>query len=185
MSTWYQAHMTAISEDKSPIANFFNLNDDSDDVRINNFTISFGCKNGPGLNFLKILKLNPKLIFLTNWQIECNTSRWCLDRYDQVSDKYKSILIQDIDYFNVEFNKKILEDYSKEYPTLLEKHLSKEKGFECFRWEMFFNDFDKCAKYLDQEEQYLEMVTPLSKIDIELDNDYSHLAWDNDYSHLE
>lgn len=175
MSVWYHIDVTAIAANKTAVAKFFNLNDSWEDVRNDHFEFSFGGKNAPGLTLPKIIEQNPDLIFLVNQQIECDTSQWLLMRFDKVSGKHQHIFIQDSGTWNNQINKRILEEYTKENPTLPEKHWSHQKGFEEFRWKMFFNDFDKCAAILNQADQYEEMTAPVSKIDIEMDNDYSHL----------
>lgn len=159
MSVWYQIHITAFSKNKTAVANFFNLNDDWTETRVDNFKFSFGCKNAPGLSIFHLLKKNPDLIFLINQEIE-DTSQWMLMRYDTASDKLDVIFIQDSisdDDGNLhsKINKKILEEYTIKYPKLVEQHSEHKEKFE---WNNLFYNFDKCTEYLNQANQYVEMV---------------------------
>lgn len=175
MSVWYHINVHVIAENKTAVAKFFNLNDSWEDVRNDHFEFSFGGKNAPGLTLHKIVEQNPDLIFLVNQSIEVDTNQWFLMRFDAVSGKHQNIFIQDMGEWNNEINKKILEEYTKENPKLVEKHLSEEKGFEQFRWNSFFYDFNKCAYMLNRADQYKDMTTPSVKADLEWDSDYSHL----------
>ncbi len=161
MSIWYDLEVTAIAENKTAVAKFFNLDDSWEDVRTDHFTFSFGGKNAPSLTLHKIMEKNPDLIFLINQSVECNTSQWFLMRFDQVSGKQQLVFVQDSGDCNNEINKRILEEYTKENPTLPEKHFANQKGFEGFRWKMFFNDFKKCAAILNNAENYKVMLATL------------------------
>lgn len=169
MSIWYHLDVTAMAADKKAVAKFFNLEDSWEEVRTSWFEFSFGGKNAPSLHLRKIMEKNPDLIFLVKQSIECETVQWFLMRFDRASGKQQNIFVQDIGPWNNQINKKILEEYSKEYPSLPAKHFAKEEGFESFRWSMFFN-FEQAADMLNRADQYGEMIDTGTETDIEFDN---------------
>ncbi len=191
MSIWYHLDVTAIAENKTAVAKFFNLKDSWDEVRTDCFEFSFGGKNAPSLHLYTIMEQNPDLIFLIKQSIECDTVQWFLMRFDKESGKQQRILIQDFGCAIQQINKKVLEEYTKEFPTLPEKHLSFEPGFEEFRWRMFLNDFSKAASMLNRAAEYEEMVVPFidgNKAGWNFkgyDGYYDDPTGDNDFSHLE
>lgn len=158
MSVWYQLHVTAMAANKTAVAKFFNLEDSWEEVRTEHFDFSFGGKNAPSLALRKIMEQNPDLIFLIRQNVECDTCQWFLMRYDVISGKQQNIFVQDSGEYNNEINKKILEEYTKAYPSLPAKHFANQKGYEGFRWEMFF-DFNNAAAMLNRAEEYKEMLT--------------------------
>lgn len=164
MSVWHHHDVSVLSRGREDIARFFNL-DPKEDVRIDCFEFSFGQKNGPGMRLGKIVEQNPELIFLVKQTIEIDAEVWWIERFDQINKKHQYILIQKFGYMENEINKKILEKYTEWCPSLPEKHFVKLKGFECFRWKSFFNDFDKVAEMLNNEDQYKEMSTVFSNED--------------------
>lgn len=159
MSIWYQLNVTAMAANKTAVAKFFNLDDSWEDVRTDTFEFSFGGKNAPSITIRKLMEQNPDLIFLINQNIECDTRQWFLMRFDQTTAEQQVIRIQDFGSFENKISKKILEEYTKEFPNLPVKHLEGQKGFEDFRWTMFFN-FEKAADFLKHSQDYKEMVNP-------------------------
>lgn len=162
MSIWYQVKVHAIARDKSAVAKFFGLDDDYKDVRTDMFEFSFGGKNAPSLTLRKIVERNPGLIFLAEQHVECDTVEWFLTRWDVDTNQQQFFWIQDFGEVTNKISKKVLEEYEKKNPELTVKHLAGKKGFEDFRWTMFFNDFDKMVEMLNHAEEYKEMVNPWS-----------------------
>lgn len=160
MSIWYQLKVHAIAKDKSAVAKFFGLSDSWEDVRTDMFEFSFGGKNAPSLSFKKIVQQNPDLIFLVEQCVECDTVGWFLTKFDVNINQQQFFWIQDFGPVTNKISKKILEEYEKENSELLAKHLAGQKGFEDFRWTMFFRNFDKTAEMLSHAEEYEEMVNP-------------------------
>jgi hypothetical protein len=165
MSIWYQLNVTAMSANGAAVAKFFNLDNSMSDVRTDTFEFSFGGKNAPSLTLRKIMEQNPDLIFLINQNIECDTRQWFLMRFDPATAEQQMIRIQDFGAAENKLNKKILEEYTKELPTLPVKHLEGQKGFEDFRWTMFFN-FEKADAMLKHSQDYKEMVNPFEHFKI-------------------
>lgn len=179
MSIWYHLDVTVIAKDKSPVAKFFGLDDDWKDVRTDTFKFSFGGKNAPSLALRKVVQQNPDLIFLVKQEVECDTVEWFVTRWDTISDQQQFFWIQSFGEVTKKISKKLLEEYNQDSPTLVSKHLEGQKGFENFRWEMFFNDFDKAADRLKHAEDYKEMVNPWKHFNIknyliEYECDYGH-----------
>jgi hypothetical protein len=165
MSIWYQLHVTAIAENKTAVAKFFNL-DPETDVRTDSFEFSFGQKNGPGMRLGKIVEQNPDIIFLVKQSVECDTVQYWIERFDAAADQHQFILIQDFGDVENKVNKKIVDKYERKLPGLAIKHLNDQKGYEGFRWSQYFNDFNKAATMLKQAEDYMEMVNPYKYFDI-------------------
>lgn len=163
MSIWYHYDVEVMGK-REALAKFLNL--ELDDVRIENFKFSFGQKNGPGLRLGKLVVQNPNLIFLVKESVEVDSVAWWIERFDKSSQKVQRVHIEDSGEYIVEINKKILEAYTKEYPTLPAKHLANERGFEGFRWSMFF-DFETAENMLNQADQYEEMVSPMDNGELE------------------
>lgn len=157
MSIWYHYDVEVMGKRES-IAKFLNLQ--LEDVRIEHLKFSFGQKNGPGLRLGELVVQNPDLIFLVKESVEVDSVAWWIERFDKDSGKIRRIHLEDSGEYVVEINKKVLDAYTKEYPTLPAKHLAREKGFEDFRWSMFF-DFETAAVMLNQSEEYKEMVSPM------------------------
>lgn len=170
MSVWYSITIEAMG-DRSAIAKLMNL--PKEDVVTDNVTLSFGGKNGPGLGVMTLVENNPDLIFLVQCNIECETVQYWITRFDLVSNKHQFIMVQDIGPWNNEINKKILEQYTQKYPSLPEKHFAnmEPENFDPFRWKLFFNDFNRMAEMLHNEEQYKEMLCVAKKEDCDLDFD--------------
>lgn len=160
MSIWYQLEVTAIAKDKSAVAKFFGLDNDYKDVRTDRFQFSFGGKNGPSLRLAKLVEQNPDLIFLVKQEIECDTVEWLITRWNINSNQQQFLLIQDFGPVSNKISKKVLEEYHKEFGETTIKHLNGERGFEDFRWESFFGDFDQSAEMLNHAEDYKEMINP-------------------------
>ena len=182
MSVWYQIDVTALAADKTAIAKFFGLNDSWEEVRTHSFEFSFSGKNAPSLSLRKIVQQNPDLVFLIKQSIEIDTEQWFITKFDAIANEHRFILIQDFGFVENKINKKILEAYTNEYPTLPPKHLENQKGFEGFRWRMFFNDFDMATLMLNQADQYQEMVPVQFKIDLDFDNDLPRFGQSGQYN---
>ena len=180
MSVWYQLNITALAANETAVAKFFGLDASREDVRTDSFEFSFGGKNGPSLHLAKIMEQNPDLIFLVKESIEGDTVQWFLMRFDKNSGTQQSIYIQDSGSYTNQINKRILEAYTQKYPILPAKHFAYEKGYEGFRWTMFFNDFDMAALMLNQADQYQEMISIITDDDFGDDCDFSHLKLDSD-----
>lgn len=178
MSTWYNYDVKAIAADEKAVKKFFNLSSDKD-VRTESFEFSFGGNNGWGMNLDQIAKQNPDIIFLVSSTVECQTGNDWIQRFDSLTNEMQEVLIYSAGYFGDEINKKILEEYGKEYPTLVAKHIANEKGYENFRWSQFFS-FNRAALILRREGQYKEMVSLITSDDCIIDNDFSHLELDSD-----
>jgi hypothetical protein len=169
MSVWYHYDVEAIAVDKRAVAKFFNL-DPETDVRVENFEFSFGQKSGAGMRLGKIVEQNPDIIFLVNESIESDTSNWWVERFDKITNEHQYIPLSTTGSYTTEINKRVLEEYTERFPNLPEKHFAGEKGYEEFRWSMFFNDFGKAASMLRRASQYQEMIMPISQEDIDFDN---------------
>lgn len=187
MSIWYQYKIEAIAptDTTEAVANFFDLTP-KEDVRIDRFSFSFGNKNGPGLRLGKIVAQNPDLIFLVEEQIECDTvSNW-LERFDKNTNEHQYVFLYTDGIVTRSINKKVLEEYEKELSGLPEKHIAKKKGFEKFRWNMFFS-YNRANRMLANAKEYKEtIVLPNSAGDQEREY-YDDPKWEenNDFSHLE
>ena len=168
MSIWYQDTVHVIAKNRAAVAKFFKLEDSFDDVRTDMFEFSFGGKNAPSLTLRKIVQENPDLIFLVKQTVEVDTEEWFLTRFDVVSNQQQFFWIQDFGQVTNKVSKKLLEDYAKDSPTLVPKHLNGEEGYEKFRWTMFINDFDKAAKMLNHAEEYKEMVNPWKHFNVKM-----------------
>lgn len=177
MSVWYHYNVKAIAVDKHAVARFFNV--DVENVYTEDFEFSFGGKNGACVRLDEIVKKNPDIIFLVEQQIECDTSNEWIERFDNITNEHQHIFLYTTGYVTTEINKQVMEEYDKAFPTLVQKHLANEKGYEGFRWSMFFNDFGRAAYMLRHAKDYEEMVTPISNDDF-VDNDFSHLERDDD-----
>jgi hypothetical protein len=173
MSTWYNYDVKAIAADEKAVKKFFNLPSD-EDVRTERFEFSFGAKNGCGMNLKQLAKQNPDIVFLVSSTIECQTGNDWIQRFDSLTNEMQEVLLYSTGEYDDEINKKVLEEYSKEYPTLVAKHLANEKGYEGFRWSQFL-DFNRAALILRREDQYKEMVSLMASDNDILDNDFSHL----------
>lgn len=182
MSVWYQHDVMAFGN-RQAIGKFFNL-DPKDDVHaIEWFEFTFGQKNVPGLRLGKIIEQNPDLIFLVKESVEASVS-WWIERYNASNDKIDDIYLYTDGYATRKINKKILEEYEKEYSGLSAKHIAKQKGYEEFRWSMFFN-FERAARMLANADQYKELVSlPRSLGELEREC-YNDPNWEEDYSHIE
>lgn len=166
MSIWYQLEVTALAKSKSPVAKFFGLDDDYKDVRTDRFQFSFGGKNAPSLTLKKIVEKNPDLIFLVKQEVEVDTVEWFVTRWDSVKNEQQFFWIQDFGSVTNKVSKKVLEQYHKEFGETTIKHLNGQKGFEDFRWEYFFGNFDQTAEMLNHAEEYREMVNPWAYFNI-------------------
>lgn len=180
MSIWYQYEVEAMSGDFIAVAKFFNL-DPAENVRINNFTFSFGMKNGPGLRLQKLQAAHPDLIFLVEERIECDTVSYWLDKFNKSTDKFQHIYLYTDGPATRRISKKALEEYSKELPSLPAKHIARQKGFEEFRWSMFIS-FERASRMLNQADEYKEMV--ILPFNNHLDDGIDDL-WSDDCGHLE
>lgn len=169
MSTWYDFDVKVMSNNSSAVAKFFNLNDTLQDVRTDWFEFSFSGKNGPSLNLNKLIEQNPDFIFLVKCSIESENISWSLSRFDRVTDTHQTISIQNISHYGSEINTKILEAYTTAYPTLPAKHFANEKGYEGFRWSMFFNNYEMASFMLSKFDQYETMRQ------VDVDDDFNHL----------
>ncbi len=168
MSIWYQHEVHAIAKDRAAVAKFFKLDDSNQDVRTDMFEFSYGGKNAPSLMLKKIVQENPDIIFLVKESIECDTVEWFVTRFSVEKNEQQFFWIQDFGSVTNKISKKVLEEYHQWSPTLVEKHLNGEEGFESFRWEMFFNDFAKVASMLDRANEYKEMISPWQAFNIKM-----------------
>lgn len=186
MSIWYQCKVKAIAADKTAVAKFFGLNDSFEDVRTDTFEFSFGGKNAPSLTLRKIVEQNPDLIFLAEQSIECDTVEQFVTRFDKIKNEQQFFWIQDFGSVTNKVSKKLLEEYDKEHPTLVLKHLNAEKGYENFRWEMLFWDFNKAADRLNRAKEYEEMVNPWKHFNVKtyiIEYEYNHGSKDEPSFH--
>ncbi len=193
MSIWYQHEVHAIAKDRAAVAKFFKLEDSNQDVRTDMFEFSYGGKNAPSLMLRKIVQENPDIIFLVKESVECDTVGWFITRFDVKTNQQQFFWIQDFGSVTNKISKKVLEEYHKSSPTLVEKHLNHQRGFENFRWEMHFNDFDKVADMLDRAPEYKEMVNPWKEFNVKTyilececnygteDEEYWHKEWQGPY----
>lgn len=166
MSVWYHYDVHTIAVDRAATARFFNLDPEKDvNAYADSFDFSFWGKNMPSLRLGKIIEQNPEMIFLVKERVEDSVS-WWIDRNDLVADQHQHIFLYTSGQVTTQINKKILEEYTKEYPTLPVKHVNGEKGFEEFRWSMFLSDFGKVATMLRRQEEYKEMVNPYKHLGI-------------------
>lgn len=156
MSIWYQIDLEATGS-REAIAKFVNL--PLEEIRTHNITLSFGGKNGPGLHLPKLVENNPDLAFLVKCAIECDTVQYWITKFDTASSTHQIIRVQNISPGTCKINTRILEEYTKECPSLPPKHFARQKGFEEFRWSMFFNDHAKMADMLNRTTQYKDMVS--------------------------
>jgi hypothetical protein len=166
MSIWYQHNVHAIAKDKAAVAKFFNLENSFEDVRTDMFEFSYGGKNAPSLTLRKIVKENPDIIFLVQEEVECDTVGWFITRFNEKINQQQFLWVQSFGAVTNKLSKKILEDYNKKYPTLVSKHLDCRKGYENFRWEIFFSDFSNNSYILDHIEDYKEMVNPWKEFNV-------------------
>lgn len=134
MSIWYQYTLIAKGSQEA-IAKFFNHR--PEDIRSDSFEISFGCKNGPGLNINKIVKQNSELIFLIKEEDDYGSSIY-LDKFDTTKDKCLSVHLSRVDYGIewVSYNSEMLDYYKKAFPEKNDK----------INWENFF--FNKDINFL-------------------------------------
>lgn len=178
MSVWYHYNLHAVGVDKRAVANFFSL--PKEKVYSEHFDLSFGGKNGACLPIDSLVKDHPDIIWLIEQQIECDTSNWWIERYDNIVGEHQAIQIQSLSFNTNEINKKVMDDYERAYPGLSKKHLAGEEGYECFRWEMFFADFGRASAMLRRAKHYEDqMVTLITDNDF-VDNDFSHLELEDD-----
>jgi hypothetical protein len=168
MSTWYQYNLHAIAVDTRAVANFFAL--PKGDIHSEYFELSFGGKNGACLPIDLLIKDHPDIIWLIEQQVECDTENIWIQRYDNIVQENQAIHLESHGFMNNEVNKRLLEEYEKEHPGLSKKHLNGEKGYERFRWSMFFSNFSKAARILRQYKDYEEMTLPTIDADVEFDN---------------
>lgn len=160
MSTWYQYTITVFGSDSS-IGKLFNI-DASDVHYIGSFDFSFGGKNGPGFRYEKVIKANPDLIFFVNQSIE--SAYFCLwvEKYDPPTNSFKRIVVENSDG---EINKKLLQEYAKKFPYLMEQH----KQGRPYEWKMFFHSVN-LHEYFKYEEAFVDMILPASEEDMVFDN---------------
>ena len=136
MSTWYQHKITVLGNQES-IGKFFNLDPKEDIHYIDSFEFLFGQKNVPGLRLGKLIEQNPNLIFLVDTTVECYSYSLWIERFDIATSTHKCINVENWNEHYTpagiyEYNKLLLEEYSKKYPTLSVKHFAREKGYESF-----------------------------------------------------
>lgn len=159
MSMWIQYDVTAFGDCRA-IGKFFKLDPENDIHYIDRFGFSFGQKNVPGMRFGKLVEQNPNLVFLVRQTTDYETT-WLLERFDTASNKTQQILVEQDGHYTEGYpssiNKRILIEYTEEFPTLPAKHLARQKGFEEFRWKMFF-DYGKISFMLSQADKYEEMA---------------------------
>lgn len=160
MSIWYQHKIKAFAKDRAAVAKFFKLDDSIHDVRTDMFEFSYGGKNAPSLTLKKIVQENPDIIFFGQENVEVDTVGFFVTRWDVVSNQQQFFWIQDFGSVSNKVSKKLLEEYEQESPGLALKHLNGQEGYEKFRWENLFFDFDKAADKLNRAEEYREMVNP-------------------------
>lgn len=154
MSVWYHYDVTIIGNKREPLAKLFGL--ESDDINTDNFEISFGRKNMPGMRLGKLIDQNPDLVFIVKESVE-NSVAWWVQKGD------KQILIEDSGDVIVEINKRVLDEYTKKYPYMMEKH----REGRPYEWKSFFYDYDKTVAMLDQADQYKEMISPMDQDDLD------------------
>ncbi len=165
MSTWYDYHITATG-DKCAIAKFFNIKPEEVNF-IDDFEFSFSAKNGAVPNLDKIAEKNPDLIFVVRQNIECDTEKWYLKRFDAATSEHKRVLVECCSgYGNKEVNKLILDKY-------LEKNPRHKQG-DPINWKYFLSDFALSAEILEHIEKYEKMVISINEEDF-LDDDFDHL----------
>lgn len=160
MSVWYSVDVTAYGDDRS-LARLLNLNPE-DVHHLDQVELSFGHKNGPGIDLEALVKANPDLIFLIESTVECFSGSVWLTRYDKLTEKTQDILLESFSYENREFNRKIVD----EYPDLL--HQFKNHG--SISWKGFCYDDNKTRELLSRAEQYEDMSSLIQIEDIEFDN---------------
>lgn len=168
MSVWYQYNLHAIAVDTRAVANFFGL--PNKDVYSEYFELSFGGKNGGCLPIDALVKDHPDIIWLIEQHVESDTENIWIQRYDNIVQENQAIHIESRGFINNEINKRLLDEYERAYPGLSKKHLDGQKGYENFRWNMFFSDFSKAAHILRQFRDYEEMRPIGFEADPDFDN---------------
>ena len=166
MSVWYKINALIIGANED-IAKFLNIPKES--VNVGFFEFSYGNKNTSGIQEEKLLKQNPNLIFLFKLFVEISAPRIWISRFDKSSNIIQTIDLENPDYS--EINKRVLEEYTKEFPTLPEKHFLNIKGYEEFRWSMFLNDYTKVSAMLNDYLNYQKMITIFKPEDELFDED--------------
>jgi len=150
MSVWHDYTIKIIGRQNS-LAKFFKQ--PVEDIRIEDFEISFGQKNGPPINLNKLIEDNSDLIFLVKETVECHTTTWWLEKGD------KHLFIMRYDYDNVEVNKHLFHEYEEKF---------QENIF--YNWEDVFNDYNAVSKLLDKADEYRQTLAIVTFSDIEFDN---------------
>jgi hypothetical protein len=159
MSVWYDYKITAFGH-PNDIAKFFDL-DPGDAHFTESFDFSFGHKSGPGIRYEKIVKKNHNLVFLVQQSVECNPPTLWIEKYDPASNEFQRILIED----NQEINKRMLAEYEKQFPYLMEQH----KNGRPYDWNLFCHRAP-LKEYLRYFDSFQQMICPISEDDIEFDN---------------
>jgi len=152
MSIWYHFNVEAYGN-REAIGKFFNLDPEEDIHYIDRFSFSFGQKNVPGMRLGKLIVNNPDLVFLVKNSVEDSTYI-SLERFNE----RLTIEISQRGVFT-EVNKKLLEMYKKEFPTLIEKHLKLERGFKGFRWSYLIGSHEKISELLNNANDYRDMTS--------------------------
>jgi hypothetical protein len=167
MSIWYQYDITAVG-DRKAIGKFFNLDPEKDIHYIDSFEFSFGQKNIPGLRLGKLIEQNPDLLFIVKHSTDYDIT-WSIERFDQATLQHQHVTVEyirhDMDALG-KINSLLLEEYSKVFPYLMDKHQSGERPYE---WKWFFNDYTRTAAILSQASKY-EKMDMLIPADVEFDN---------------
>jgi len=100
----------------------------------------------------KLIANNPDLVFLVKNSVEGGTYI-SLERFNE------RLLIEVSQYrMYTKINKELLDEYTQKFPTLVEKHLRWEKGFQGFRWGYFLNSYEKISKLLDNANDYRDLI---------------------------
>ncbi len=164
MSIWYQYKVIAFG-DRKAIGKFFNLDPESDIHYIDRFDFSFGQKNIPGLRLNKLIEQNPDLIFLVHQSTDFDDT-WYLHWAPNPDEPGKYLFLhQNRHGEGEEFSVKILEEYKKKFPYLMQQHHEGRR----YEWEMFVGSFANAATLLGNRDQYKEKIYSGTKEDMELD----------------
>lgn len=166
MSIWVQYNVTALGSRKA-IGKFFNLDPEQDIHHIDQFEFSFGQKNIPGLRLDKLIEQNSDLVYLIEEEIECD-STFFLQRFDILSGKMQFVLINqsNSEFKFIKYNKRIMEEYEKQFPNLMEQH----KNGRPYEWRWFFNDYEKIVKILNAADQYKDFEKECAVVDLEMES---------------
>lgn len=164
MSVWYQYDIRVVGNKKA-IAKFLHTNED--DVRIEDFKISFGQKNGPGINISEMMISNPDLIFIINESTDYDQTCW-IEKLDTESSQSKAVLVYSQTYGEGPgtYNTRLLKEYAEAFPHLMEGH---KKG-RPYEWNWFLSNYDRSLDILNHQKEYEEMYDERAVVDFEMEN---------------